>query len=296
MSHEVTSDFYRKQEQGYNGYKNSSCFLEKNTTNNWRHERFYKPLLPIFNFYKSDAWLTVGDGRYGSDTQRLNAYGVKNVLTTDISDTLLKIAKKEGAIKEYAKENAEHLSFGDDEFDFSLCKESFHHFPRPWVAVYEMLRVSRKGVVFIEPLDQFDGWSMVEWFFFRLKIFLKKNILKRADIMHRYEEGGNYVYNFSTKEFEKLAVALNFSMVCFCKINDQYILGVEDENVKENGPLFKKIRKNILINDVLCRLKIKKHGVVLSILFKDLPQRSLTNLLIKNGFIIKELPRNPHIS
>ena len=52
-------------------------------------------------------------------------------LVTDISSNLLKEAKDIGYISKYKQENAESLSFQDDEFDYVFCKESYHHFPRP---------------------------------------------------------------------------------------------------------------------------------------------------------------------
>lgn len=48
-------------------------------------------------------------------------------------------------------ENAEKLSSPNETLDFVLCKESYHHFTRPMLALYEMLRVATKAVVLIEP-------------------------------------------------------------------------------------------------------------------------------------------------
>ncbi|WP_158308790.1 methyltransferase domain-containing protein [Desulfocurvibacter africanus] len=75
-------------------------------------------------------------------------------------------------IPEYSVENAEKLSFANGSYDYLLCKEAFHHFPRPMIALYEMLRVARKGIVLIEPNDNgADG----------------------------FEECGNYVYSLSRR-------------------------------------------------------------------------------------------------
>lgn len=54
----------------------------------------------------------------------------------------------------YSVENAESLSFRDNEFEVAFCKEAYHHFPRPFLALYEMLRVASKAVVLAEPNDQ----------------------------------------------------------------------------------------------------------------------------------------------
>ena len=76
------------------------------------------------------------------------AKGLTNdyIAATDIAEVLLKEAKEEGYIKAYSKENAESLSFADNEFDFVFCKESYHHFPRPMIALYEILRVVKRGL------------------------------------------------------------------------------------------------------------------------------------------------------
>ena len=39
----------------------------------------------------------------------------------------------------------------DNSVDFVQCKESFHHFPRPMVSFYEMMRVARYGVLCASP-------------------------------------------------------------------------------------------------------------------------------------------------
>ena len=65
-------------------------------------------------------------------------------MATDYSDKLLKIGKEIGFINKYQKENAESLTFKDNEFDYVLIKEAFHHLPRPWMALYEAFRVCKR--------------------------------------------------------------------------------------------------------------------------------------------------------
>lgn len=45
----------------------------------------------------------------------------------------------------------------DDAFDYVLCKDSYHHMPRPMIALYQMLRVARRAVVLIEPPGPVGG-------------------------------------------------------------------------------------------------------------------------------------------
>ena len=53
----------------------------------------------------------------------------------------------------YHKENCENLSFASQSFDLVFCKEGLHHLARPVQGLYEMLRVSRKAVIFVESYD-----------------------------------------------------------------------------------------------------------------------------------------------
>ena len=91
---------------------------------------------------KGDKWVTVGDGRYGTEVNYLISKGL-DALVTDYSDKLLKIGYEIGFINKYQKENAESLTFKDNSFDY-IIKEAFHHFPRPWIALYEAFRVCKR--------------------------------------------------------------------------------------------------------------------------------------------------------
>ena len=131
----------------------SKKWLKKNTLDYWRHKRMLNKLNPFLK--KGEKWLTLGDGRYGTEANYLISKGI-DAMATDYSDKLLKIGKEIGFIDKYQKENAESLTFDDNEFDYVLIKEAFHHFPRPWIALYEAFRVCKKGVILIEPNDQIN--------------------------------------------------------------------------------------------------------------------------------------------
>lgn len=97
-------------------------------------------------------WLTVGDGRHAFEARFLMRHGAK-ALPTNLDPTLLEETKQLGLIKDYRVEDMEKLSFPDKSFDFVCCKDSLHHCLAPWQALYEMMRVARKGVFLIEPFD-----------------------------------------------------------------------------------------------------------------------------------------------
>ena len=45
----------------------ATWLAQEETLDRWRHERMYKLLKPIIEHDPNRAWLTVGDGRYGTD-------------------------------------------------------------------------------------------------------------------------------------------------------------------------------------------------------------------------------------
>jgi len=95
----------------------------------------------------------------------------------------------------YVKQNMEKLTFPDKSFDLVFIKEAIHHVPRPILAFYELLRVAKKAVIFIEPQESLLG-----------------NILDRLNLSSKYEKNqsgnqkfrDNYVYRWRKKEIIKL--------------------------------------------------------------------------------------------
>jgi hypothetical protein len=63
---------------------------QKNTLDSWRHNRMYSLIEPIIRFDSAATWLTVGDGRFGTDAHALIEMGAENVHCSDMSDALLK--------------------------------------------------------------------------------------------------------------------------------------------------------------------------------------------------------------
>jgi ubiquinone/menaquinone biosynthesis C-methylase UbiE len=152
QSYKIHEDNFLAYKRGEAKEETAKTWLQDDNVNAWCAQRIYATIDPLLQAYPEATWLTVGDGRYGNDAHYIHSKGGK-VLATDISDHLLKEAVDLGRIAAYKKEYAEALSFAAEEFDFIFCKESYHHFPRPMIALYEMLRVSRKGVVLLEPQD-----------------------------------------------------------------------------------------------------------------------------------------------
>jgi ubiquinone/menaquinone biosynthesis C-methylase UbiE len=283
----------------------AKTWLNSETVDSWRHQRMYSSIDPILLCYPEAKWLTVGDGRYGNDAHYIQQKGPK-VLATDISVFLLKEAKEIGYIIDWQKENAESLSFSDEEFDFVLCKESYHHFPRPMVALYEMIRVAKKGVVLIEPNDsEIISPAKIGLFLSIIKIkHVFKNLIKGIlgkeiyDNYGGYEPagGGNYVYTISEREIEKVALGLNLELVAFKGLNDCYVEGVEYEKLHVKSELYRKVKTSVEKADRWCKFGIQCYGLLVAIIFKESPQDECIKALKNNNFKVVQLPKNPGVA
>lgn len=293
-SYQKHSENFQECRSGGKKEAHAKTWLEKDTVDAWRDQRMYQVFNPVFIADLKARWLTIGDGRYGKDAKYILEKGCY-ALASDISDTLLKEAKDIGYIPEYKKENAESLSFQDSEFDYVFCKESYHHFPRPMLALYEMLRVASKGVLLIEPNDACINNKISEILFRNLKNIIKWLLRKRAN-RHSFEEVGNYEYSISRREIEKVALGLNYKIVAFKGFNDAYFAGVEYEKLSDKGPLQKKVRVRISIANFLCKLGFKDYARLAAIIFKKEPSEELLQQLAKEDYEIIHLPDNPYIS
>jgi len=253
---------------------------------------------PLLDSYNGDSWLTVGDGRYGSNAHYLASKGGK-ATATDISDYLLKEGVEMGYISKYSQENAEALSFGDESFDFVMCIEAFHHFPRPMKAMYEMLRVAKKGVVLLEPPDQYIYTNAFQMLFRNFLLFLNKTgifkkLIGREVKKHTYEDVGNYVYKVSEREIEKVALGLNYPVLAFKKINQFYTEGIDAEIADKHSKLFKKIKRYTAVLDFLTKLRLIEPSLLSVIIFKEQPTDQCREKLKNDGYKIVNLPQNPY--
>ena len=95
----------------------ASQWLKKNTLDYWRHKRMLSTIKPFIK--KDEKWLTIGDGRYGTEANFLISNGA-NALATDYSDKLLKISKEIGFINEYKNRGGRVTAGSDSGFIFQL--------------------------------------------------------------------------------------------------------------------------------------------------------------------------------
>jgi ubiquinone/menaquinone biosynthesis C-methylase UbiE len=295
--------------------KISKSWFDESTADYWRHARAYE-CAALLSHRRESTWLTIGDGRWGLDSLRIRKKGFSAVLPTDISEALLRAAKQRGLIDGYAVENAEKLNFGDNTFDYVFCKESLHHFPRPYAALYEMLRVARNAVFIIEPNDTYEivqsGMEYAPISAGRLR-----GVVKRLRAMARiakdyartgairqtikfnnpdWETSGNYFYAISRRELKKVALGLNMPQLIFKGLNDHYIKGCEFEPADENrSAMFRDLLSTIRSKDDLCREGWTDHNVIMAGLFRKSMDETTRQRFVSAGWEVIDLPANPYI-
>jgi len=272
----------------------AESWLRKDTLDAWRHNRLRSFVDQVVLNDLNASWLTVGDGRFGSDASYLIDLGARNVHASDISDTLLKIGAKKDFINSFSAENAEFLTFEDNSFDYVFCKDALHHVPRPYLAMHEMLRVSKRGVFLIEPRDHFVDQATFFGFYKMIRRFF---FLPSED--HGFESIGNYVYTFSEREFKKFLLGMHLTDIGFSGCNDAYINGVEYINEKsrriKDMLIVARIRLKILLLNYLNFFKFRKSGVIVVALFKTGPDVNLKTKMRKKGWRFEKLPVNPYL-
>jgi ubiquinone/menaquinone biosynthesis C-methylase UbiE len=291
-------------------------WLNTNTADYWRHLRAFEAV-SIFKKMSSKStpfkWLTIGDGRLGLDSQKIRNIGFDNVLATDISEHLLKIGKRKRIIPDYRVENAEHLTFDNATFDVVFCKESLHHFPQPYKALYESLRCARLAVILIEPndIELNIATYQSDYLNFKGKIFnllntklrkhgfelVKNSFRKNKSVIPSWEASGNYMYPFNKREFLKLAYGMNLNSIYFKGLNDHYIEGCEFEKADiEESEIFREIVTKIEMKDKVCAQYGAESDLLMTIIFKLEPSYELAEELKQNGWEAHKLKANPHFN
>lgn len=270
----------------------SQSWFDETTADYWRHARMYE-CADCLTHWPESRWLTVGDGRWGLDALRLQKKGFCNVLPTDISGYLLREAQERGLLSSYAVENAERLSFGENEFDYVFCKESFHHFPRPYLAVYEMLRVATEAVFLIEPNDPHPGPE--ELYGFLAKVESGGAVRFPMSKRNNWEGCGNYEYTVSRRELEKVALGLDLPQMVLKGLNDHYVKGCEFEPADLSSDIFRQIYTAVAERDARCVLGQADYALLMCGLFRRPMDDIARRAFLDRGWEVLDLPRNPHI-
>lgn len=296
-------DSYNKHGNWYNTHfpteESKKAYLRKfkeagqNTINNWLQDIQFSCIDPLL-ITPDLKWLTVGDA-YGMDANYILSKKGHSAHASDLNSDFLNVSHAEGFISSFSAENAEKLSFADNTFDYVLCKETYHHFPRPFMAVYEMLRVAQKGVMIIEPQDPVTKMPAL-LFVTNILASINDSLVKKVwKNRFSYEPVGNFVYKVSEREFEKLAAGLNLPVVAFKRINSNfYYKGAETTEATSGNFKFFKIKLKKKIFDTLVYLRLCSSQVLSSIIFKERPSEVELAELKRTGYHIVNIPENPY--
>ena len=271
------------------------------TVGGWRMLR----MLDFINCLQSNDsqnWLTIGDA-YGHDAKILKSLGVNNVVASNLDASFLRWGNKVGEVSDYLEINAESIDLPSNSIDYVLCKEALHHMPRAYLAIYEMLRVAKKGVLFIEPQDQLIDWPCKKSDYYREIIpdnlvgekISFRNLNNNQEIINSsidwWEDGAfNYVFTLSQREVRKIALGMglpSFATKCF---NDFYNAEWNTETATIESPGFAKTKEQILLHDKVCEITGKPHSYITGLLFKQTPDPSVIEKLIALNYTFTYTP------
>ncbi len=100
---------------------------------------------------------------------------------------------------EQTKQNAESLTFNDNDFDYCVMHASIHHTRLPHKVITELYRVASKGVLFIEARDSF-----------LMRTAIKLGLTEEYEVKGNYPGAGvngtdipNYIYRWTEREVIK---------------------------------------------------------------------------------------------
>ena len=143
----------------------------------------------FFQNIPPSTFLTLGDGYCGREAIHIKRFGFGHkVHASDWQPCLIELAHSMGLVDEFSNQDMNSLTFEDNSFDFVFIKESLHHMSKPYLGLYEMFRVAKKGVILIEP----SGDNEPRYHF------------------NNFEPTGNYMFGFSSHELVKIGLAYGF--------------------------------------------------------------------------------------
>lgn len=268
--------------------------FQESTVGAWRHMR----MIDFASCFSSDkfSWLTIGDS-HGYDAHILKMYGIINVTASNLESSNLEAGFKAQLVDKFLTINAESIPLEDDSIDYVLCKEALHHMPRPMLAIYEMLRIARKGVFFIEPQDQVIDWPMGRNDFYRdiipadavgERVSIRKSSTGdeiSSSYIDWWEDCAfNYVYTFSKREIRKMALGMGLPSFAAKNFNDFYDKQWNVQSATPGIEGFDKTLEQIQLHDTVCEVSGKPYSYVTGLLFKETPSAEIIKKLTEMGY------------
>jgi SAM-dependent methyltransferase len=293
-SYELHQNWYDELATEQNFLRSTRFLTHRETLADEMAYKLFAPLLPLCRAQPRSTWLTIGDGKFGADAKFLLLNG-QDALASDLAEPLLKYAYEKKFIPQYTLQNAEKLTFADNSFDYVLCKESYHHFPRPYIALYEMLRVARKAIVFIEPQDMALQMPLLLAFLNLGDIFFPNYVSKIYKNRYSFEEVGNFVYKVSRREIEKVALGVGLRWAAFQSFYFGFHPRMHLIKAKSLSWLAIKYKLWMRAIDFAKGLRLLDYPMLSCIIFKEEPEKIVIQELKKKGYQVKQLPQNPYL-
>lgn len=261
--------------------------------------RLYRYLTSIVQHSPDAQWLTVGDGRYGLDGYHLGRMGARRVMITDIAPALLDIAVERQLIPGYRLMNAEAMDMADNSVDYVLCKEALHHFPRPYLGLYEMLRVAQQAVVLVEPHDVLGAWPLLRWLengFDKIRHWTGLR-LSPYRTRYSYETVGNFVYKINARDMERLAGGLGLPLVMVRGHNYFWQNGLHrvPHSRRWASGAYRKVALKKGVADLGRWLGLLPPGLITVVIFKEMPDAALQKAMRRQGYVAYPIPPNPYL-
>ncbi len=164
------------------------------TQQRWKHkDKFLKSIIDNTIKNRKAKVLVICGG--SKESRIFSNLGFINVTITNInSNTNSKIKYN------FKKQNALHLNYTNNSFDYVFVNDGLHHCSSPHKALLEMYRVARIGALGIESKDSY-----------LMRLLVKLKITNNFELSSLQEGSGgvdgtyipNYVYRWTKREIEK---------------------------------------------------------------------------------------------
>lgn len=267
-----------------------NTWLDPDNGDYWGNSLVLESLIAPLNALERQSVLTLGDGKGGKEAVFFRSCGHR-ATASDICTEVLAEAHKRGLIEAYVSANAENLAFEDGAFDLAATKETLHHLPRPYLAVHEMLRVARQGVILIEPHyqppnpDQVGILGCLRRAIRHLRGHRPPPFMPPAE----YEESGNFVFRFTPYELTQIARAMGLPAVAFAYAHHYFEPGCASVQGEELRRLMNAKRQEFSDAD-------RRHGqesrpMLISLLWKKPLPPPFAKALKASGFSVHLLDR-----
>lgn len=250
-------------------------WLNNDNLDYWGNTLPWGSLKKTFSNLGKKRILTIGDGKGGKDAVFFQELGHK-VVASDIATDVLEEAKKRGIIKEFLQIDAENMALEESSFDIVVTKETLHHLPRPYLALYEMLRIAKEGVVLIEPKQN-------------------ENI-KSSDHppSKAYEKSGNYIFRFSIYELINIARAYGAKNIAY---HFSSIIHVPNAGDIKGEELEQAIEKHTKILEEQDAAKgLSQRGLINFLIWKEKMSDELAATLKRDGYKVVDLTLDDEVS